>query len=55
MNTRKYPRTLNEAFPRTADYASAIERTRNPDVMVMKVAGWCAAALGLFMLIGWVK
>lgn len=28
MQTRQYPRTLNEAFPNTADYASAIERTR---------------------------
>jgi hypothetical protein len=27
----------------------------NPDVMVMKVAGWCAAVLFVFMLIGWVK
>jgi hypothetical protein len=26
MNTRKYPRTLNEAFPNTADYACAVER-----------------------------
>lgn len=28
MNTRQYPRTLNQAFPKTADYASAIERRR---------------------------
>lgn len=26
MNTRKYPRTLNEAFPRTAEYACAVDR-----------------------------
>ena len=26
MNTRKYPRTINEAFPRTVEYASALER-----------------------------
>lgn len=26
MNPRKYPRTMNEAFPRTVEYASAIER-----------------------------
>lgn len=26
MNNRKYPRTLNEAFPRTAEYACTIER-----------------------------
>lgn len=24
--TRRYPRTMNEAFPRTTDYACAIER-----------------------------
>lgn len=28
MNTRQYPRTLNEAFPKTADYACAVERRR---------------------------
>lgn len=28
MNTRKYSRTLNEAFRNTADYGCAIERTR---------------------------
>ncbi len=26
MNTRTYPRTLNEAFPKTAEYGAAIER-----------------------------
>jgi hypothetical protein len=26
MNTRKYPRTLNDAFPFGADYASAVTR-----------------------------
>lgn len=26
MNTRTYPRTLNQAFPRTAEYGAAIER-----------------------------
>lgn len=29
MNCRTYPRTLNEAFPRTADYAASIERPRS--------------------------
>ena len=24
--TRRYPRTMNEAFPKTAEYAQAIER-----------------------------
>lgn len=26
MNTRKYPRTMVEAFPNTTDYACALER-----------------------------
>ena len=26
MNTRQYPRTLNQAFPKTAEYGAAIER-----------------------------
>lgn len=28
MNTRKFSRTMNEAFPHTADYGCAIERSR---------------------------
>lgn len=27
MNTRKYPRTMNEAFPRTPEYAASLERS----------------------------
>lgn len=27
MNTRKYPRTINEAFPRTVEYAASLERS----------------------------
>ena len=26
MNPRRYPRTLNEAFPRTVEYACAVDR-----------------------------
>lgn len=26
MNTRTYPRTLNQAFPQTPQYAASIER-----------------------------
>lgn len=26
MNTRTFPRTMNQAFPRTAEYGCAIER-----------------------------
>lgn len=28
MNTRRYPRTLADAFPHTADYACSLTRTR---------------------------
>ncbi len=31
MNTRKYPRTLNEAFQHTADYACSVERAQHKD------------------------
>ena len=31
MNTRQFPRTTNEAFPKTANYGCAIERTRPAD------------------------
>jgi hypothetical protein len=30
MNTRRFPRSLNEAFPRTAEYAASIEVGRRP-------------------------
>lgn len=42
--TRKHPRTLHEAFPRSADYASAIERHRTASAY--PVAWWlCMAAI----------
>lgn len=31
ITTRKFPRTLAEAFPRGTEYASAIERSRRTD------------------------
>jgi hypothetical protein len=34
MNTRKYPRTMNEAFHNTADYACSIERQAEADSIV---------------------
>lgn len=53
MNTRKYPRTLNEAFPRTAEYACTIERPARyalrtwPRVLVAIVV-----CVGVTMLLG---
>lgn len=36
MNTRKYPRTMDEAFPHGAEYGCAIER---PETSGEKLAG----------------
>lgn len=34
MNTRRYPRTLREAFPFGAEYGAAIERpARTPEIV----------------------
>lgn len=51
MNTRKYPRTLNEAFPNTADYACAVERPAEScaDILLAVAIGIGLAAL----LIAW--
>lgn len=39
MNTRTYPRTLNEAFPGTPEYAASIERPRG------ETPAWWAAVI----------
>ena len=41
--TRRFPRTLNEAFPIGAEYGCAITRYRNPNV------GFWAGAVCLFL------
>ena len=55
--TRRYPRTLNEAFPRTADYANPIEHHRpyNGDRLVIWAGVLGFAAFGLMTLVGWIK
>jgi hypothetical protein len=45
MSTRKYPRTMNEAFPHTADYASAVERPHRHDSIVMVACAIAAVSL----------
>ena len=46
MNTaRKFPRTLNEAFPGGTTYAASIERTRRRDT-----SGWMIVAIVCFVL-----
>lgn len=49
MNTRSYPRTLNEAFPKTADYACAVERTRG-ESPAWWAAVICIAAVGAVLV-----
>lgn len=48
MNTRTYPRTLNEAFPRTAAYGAAIER---PAPLFARTR-WASAAVAVAMCAG---
>lgn len=55
MNTRKYPRTLNEAFPRTAEYACAIDRpTRYALRTWPRVIVAIVVCVGITMLVGMV-
>lgn len=42
MNTRRYPRTLDEAFPRGMTYGCALER---PDAAGERMAGVVLAVL----------
>lgn len=51
MQTRRYPRTLNEAFTRTAEYGAAIER---PVPLWDRVGGIvlaCAIGIALAVLL----
>jgi hypothetical protein len=48
MNTRQYPRTLNEAFPKTADYASSVTRFARTDSWTY---AWCGAGAVALLLI----
>lgn len=51
-NIRRYPRTLNEAFPRSADYACAIEGPRR--FSTARIACGFLWALMLALLVGMV-
>jgi hypothetical protein len=51
MNTRKHPRTLNEAFPRSASYGAAIERPAKVPLLD-KIGGVAlAVAIGLTLAV----
>ena len=54
MTERKYPRTINEAFPNTMEYGAAIEKTyhglRLVDkvIMAVSIAAFVVVALDVF-------
>lgn len=48
MNTRTFPRTMKEAFPRTAEYGAAIER---PAPMFARCR-WASVAVAIALAIG---
>ena len=54
MTERKYPRTINEAFPNTMEYGSAIEkpyhglRLVDKVIMAVSVAALVVVALDVF-------
>lgn len=50
--TRKYARTMQEAFPKDSQHAYAIERTRAPMRFVEAVIAW-ASIVGLSVMIAW--
>lgn len=49
--TRRHPRTMAEAFPRTAQYGCAIIRPL-PRARWLDVACWCAAVALLLLVFG---
>jgi len=46
-NTRKYPRTINDAFPKTMEYGASIEI----HCVRLSVADLCIRVIGLVALI----
>jgi len=51
MTTRRYPRTLNEAFPTGTTYAASIERSRRRDRSGIWIVIGCAALMALPWLV----
>lgn len=52
--TRRYPRTLNEAFPNDASYACAIERCEDRANSFFAVILACAVSVASFLFLAWV-
>ena len=55
MTTRKYPRTINEAFPNTMEYGAAIEKPYyglklvDKVIMAVSIAALVVVALDVFI------
>lgn len=52
--TRKFPRTLGEAFPNDASYAIAIERCEDRAHSFFAVILACAVSIGACLTVAWV-
>lgn len=55
--TRTYPRTLNEAFPKSPDLSCAVEKcapTVNTDGVVLFFCAIGAICLVAFTILGWI-
>lgn len=55
--TRMYPRTLDEAFPKSPDWSCAVEKcapTVSTDGVVMFFCAIGAICLAAFTILGWI-
>lgn len=50
--TRRFPRTLREAFPRDRQWAYAVEKHRAPMSVFEALVAW-ASITGMCLLIAW--
>lgn len=50
--TRRFPRTLREAFPRDRQWAYAVEKHRAPMSVLEALLAW-ASITGMCLLIAW--
>lgn len=50
--TRRFPRTLREAFPRDRQWAYSIERHRAPMSVLEALVAW-ASITGMSVLLAW--
>lgn len=55
MQTRKYPRTMQEAFGPYTDHEIVEPVYDRPDAIVLWVCTLAAAVLAVLALVGWLK